>query len=262
MIQSPLAQKRIVITRPAHQADAFRKALETAGATPILFPTIAIEPITDSQELDRTLYRLKTDAASYDWLVFTSANGVDAIANRLAALDISVDVLNRIPIAVIGPATAESLERLGIRPSLQPESYVAESLAEELVSRGKVAGKRMLLLRADIARPVLRQLLSEQGAIVDEQPVYRTSLADPDPDALDALRAGVDLLTFTSSSTVRSFVEILGEEGFQIARNATVACIGPITEETALELGIRVDIVALEYTVPGLLAAMQGQVVS
>jgi uroporphyrinogen-III synthase len=249
--------KRVVITRPEAQAAGFKAALEAAGANPILFPTIAIAPIPGNAALDAALARLAAERAAYDWVVFTSVNGVEVVFDRMAELGLTPSLFDGCRVAVIGPATAAALSERGVEPSLVPESYVAEGIVAALSARGEIAGRSFLLLRATIARAALRDLLREGGATVKEVPVYETVLGRPEPDAYTALRAGVDVLTFTSSSTVRSFCELLGEEAFAIARAATVACIGPLTEETARACGLRVDVVAEEYTVPGLLAALE-----
>ena len=159
-------------------------------------------------------------------------------------------------IAVIGPATAATLAHYGLQVALQPDEYIAESIFESLVQKGAVSGKHFLLLRADIARITLRQQLESAGAVVDEIPVYRTIRGEPDPTAYAQLRSGVDIITFTSSSTVRFFFELLGAEADKIAADVLIACIGPITAQTARSFGLNVGIVADEYTVSGLMAAL------
>lgn len=254
---SVLQGKRVVITRPERQSAGFAAALGDAGAIPILFPTIATEPIPGNQRLDDALFQFATDGSAYDWVIFTSINGVEVVFDRKAELGFGPSLFHGCRVAVIGPATAAALSARGVEPALVPESYVAEGIVAALAMRGEIAARSFLLLRADIARTALHDLLREGGATVTEIPVYRTVLGQPDPSAYAALRAGVDVLTFTSSSTVRSFFELLGEEAHDIARRATVACIGPLTEETARAHGLRVAIVAAEYTVRGLLAALE-----
>lgn len=253
MTAHTLAGKRIVITRPAAQSQAFIEALIAAGATPILFPTIQIAPIADNAPLDSALARL----SAYDWIVFTSVNGVRVVVDRMQATNSPNDALNTRPIAAIGPATAKALTDWGIRVALQPEEYVAEAIVESLKERGAIAEQRFLLLRADIARPTLREQLSANGGIVDEIPVYQTVRGQPDPAAYVELRRGVDVITFTSSSTIRYFCELLGDEALKIAARAQIMCIGPITAQTARERGLHVTAVAQEYTIPGLLSVMQ-----
>ncbi len=248
-----LTGKRIVITRPAAQSQPFIDSLIAVGATPILFPTIQIVPLADSSLLDSALANL----SAYDWIVFTSANGVRLALERMQQLNFSVGTLNAHQVAAIGPATAKALTDQGIRVALQPDEYVAEAIVESLKKRGAITGQRFLLLRADIARPTLREQLIANGGLVDETPVYQTVRGQPDSTAYAELRCGVDVITFTSSSTVRYFCELLGDEAIKIAVNAQIMCIGPITAQMARELGLHVAATAREYTVPGLLNVMQ-----
>jgi uroporphyrinogen-III synthase len=222
------------------------------GAIPIIFPTIQIAPLMDNTQLDAALGRLK----DYDWVVFTSANGVRVVCDRLQTLGQPLSVLGTRQIAVIGPVTAATLASYGLNAALQPTEYIAESIFEAISQRASIPGKRFLLLRADIARATLCQQLIAAGASADEIPVYRTVRAEPDPTAYAQLRSGVDIITFTSSSTVRFFFELLGAEADRIAANAVIACIGPITAQTARSLGLNVSIVAEEYTITGLMAAL------
>jgi len=248
-----LAGKRVVITRPAGQAQSFIDALIAAGAKPILFPTIEIAAIPDNVALDSALARL----GSYDWILFTSVNGVGAALVRMQGLKIPIDTLNTRQVAAIGPATAAALTEYGVRVALQPEEYVAEAIVEVLRERGAIAGQRFLLLRADIARATLREQLTADGGVVDEIPVYQTMRGQPDPAAFAELRRGADVITFTSSSSVRFFFELLGGEALKVAANAQIMCIGPITAQTARDLGLQVTSIAREYTIPGLLNVMQ-----
>jgi uroporphyrinogen-III synthase len=252
MILHPLAGKRIVATRAEGQTQQFVAMLRETGAIPIIFPTIHIVPLEDYGELDAALQRLN----EYEWVIFTSINGVRNVINRMQALGLSPELLNACQIAAIGPATEALIKTHGIRTDLRPAEYIAEAIIADLLARGPVAGKRFLLLRVDIARAVLRQQLTAQGALVDEIPVYRTALGQPDATAFAELRAGVDVITFSSSSTVRNFFELLGDEALQIANRAQIACIGPITAQTAREMGLQVAVVAQEYTMSGLLAAL------
>ncbi len=248
----PLAGKRIVATRAEGQTQEFVALLREAGAVPIVFPTIRIVPLDDTHELDAALTRLN----EYDWVIFTSVNGVRNVIDRMQALGLSPDILNSRQIAAIGPATEALIRSYGVRTDLRPSEYIAEAIVSDLLARGPVTGTRFLLLRVDIARAVLRQQLTARGALVDEIPVYRTALGQPDAAAYAELRAGVDVITFTSSSTVRHFFELLGGEARPIADKALIACIGPITAQTAREMGLQVGVVATEYTVRGLMAAL------
>src|SRR5579859_2980378 len=184
----PLTGKRIVITRAERQSADFANMIREAGAIPILFPTIQIEPIANNVELDSALQHL----AEYDWIVFTSANGVLLVLQRMEQLGIPIATLNKYYIAVIGPGTAIHLRERKIRVDLLPDKYVAENLFDVLLTKNMVAGKRFLLLRADIARPTLREQLIEYGATVAEVPVYQTTKGSPTPEAYADLRAGVD----------------------------------------------------------------------
>jgi len=248
----PLAGKRIAITRPEAQTADFVAALRQAGAVPIIFPTIQIAPIPDNAPLDSALRNLNR----YDWVVFTSINGVKVALERMRALGLAPTDLNVCHVAVIGPATAAALTEHGVRVDVQPTEYIAEAIVVALAGHQSLAGQRFLLLRADIARPTLRDELIVSGAVVDEIPVYQTVRGNPDPSAYAELRHGVDVLTFTSSSTVRHFFDLLGDEAPIIGHSALIACIGPITAKTAQDMGLRVDLVAEEYTIPGLMAAL------
>ncbi|GIV61618.1 uroporphyrinogen-III synthase [Rhodocaloribacter litoris] len=242
-----LSGKRIVVTRPREQAADFCARLEAAGATVIRFPTIRIAPVDDPAPLDRALERLGT----YDRVIFTSVNGVRHVWQRLEAAGRAFPPT--LPVAAIGPATAAALRRHGLSPDFVPDDYVAEAIVEGL---GDVRGQAILLPRADIAREALARLLARRGARVDEVAAYRTLPATPDPEGLAALEAGVDALTFTSSSTVRNFVTLLGDRARRIAATALVACIGPVTAETARTLGLAPGLVAETYTTGGLLDAL------
>jgi uroporphyrinogen-III synthase len=248
----PLLGKRIVITRPRAQAAGLGEKLAALGAEPIYFPTIEIARLDDYSALDRAIRALD----HYHWVIFTSVNGVAAFWERLAQVggDGQVGAHGRAPqpgtrCAAIGPATARALEARGVRPELIPDEYVAEAILEKI---GDVAGQWILLPRADLAREVLADELGRRGAVVHEIAAYRTLPAAPDPQGLAELRRGVDVLTFTSSSTARNFAALAACE----ARRALVACIGPITAHTARELGWPVHIVARKYTTDGLVAAL------
>ncbi len=242
---SALLDKRILITRPRAQAADLSDKLIAFGAQPIVFPTIEIAPLADTAELDRAIERL----SQYQWIIFTSVNGVKAFWERLELVGVGLAPAQRI--GAIGPATARALEQHGVKVNLIPEEYVAESIVKSI---GDVNGQHILLPRADIAREALAIDLTERGAIVDEIAAYRTLPATPDPIGLEELKRGVDAITFTSSSTVRNFVALVGRD--VISSNVVVACIGPITAQTAKELGLRVDVMAAEYTIDGLVNAL------
>ncbi|NOZ26715.1 MAG: uroporphyrinogen-III synthase [Chloroflexi bacterium] len=252
-MDKPLLGRRVVVTRAAHQAGELSAKLRALGAEPIEYPVIAIAPPEDLEQLDRAVSRAAHGA--YDWIVLTSANGVTAVAGRLAALGLAGTDFGGARIAAIGPATAEAVRSiLGCRVAVVPPAYVAEVLAEAL---GDVRGQRILLARADIARPALPQALREAGAQVDEVAAYRTVIAREGPDVRAMLARGqIDVVTFTSSSTVRNFVARVGRDALPYLSDVVIACIGPITASTARELGLSPAIVAQVYTVDGLLESL------
>jgi uroporphyrinogen III methyltransferase/synthase len=234
---------RIIVTRAREQAGELSHRLAELGAEPIEVPAIRIAPVEDAHSLDRAIERL----SSYDWVIFTSRNGATAFWQRLEALGLDGRALEGARVAAIGPATAAALRAQGIEPDYVPEEYVAEAI---LAGIGDVAGRRILLPRADIARRALAEGLRARGAHVDEIVAYRTLPADaPLPDLSQA-----DAITFTSSSTVRHFVRAVG--GPDALQGPVIACIGPITAATCRELGITPDVVAGEYTVDGLVRAL------
>jgi uroporphyrinogen-III synthase len=241
-----LSGRRVVVTRPEDQAEGLCSRLRALGAEPVVFPVIAIAPPEPGGPLDQALARL----SSYDWLIFTSVNGVDCFWERLTTLAAGPDQVPAAKVAAIGPATAAALRQRGVRVSLMPAEYRAEAILDEI---GDVAGQTVLLPRADIARPALADGLRAKGAQVDEVPAYRTVPSTPAAAAFDALRAGVDVITFTSSSTVHNFVAQTAGLSYG---DPLVACIGPVTAATARGLGLRVDVVAREYTIEGLVKAL------
>jgi uroporphyrinogen III methyltransferase/synthase len=241
---SALRGKRILVTRPRAQADSLCDRLRALGAQPIVFPTIAIAPPEDYGPLDEALAALR----EYDWAILTSVNGVAAFWGRLQ--EIAASVPPGLRFAAIGPATARALEEQGVRAEFVPDEYVAESLAAGL---GEVRGQRVLLARADIARRALADDLRAQGAVVTEVAAYRTVPAEPDPAGLEEMRRGVDAIIFTSSSTVRNFVKMVGDLHLE---GAAIACIGPITAASARKAGLTVDVMAQEYTTEGVVAAL------
>ena len=249
--RNTLQGKRVLITRAREQATDLEYRLQALGAIPLTFPTIQIVPPTDQYAaLDNALQQL----ASFDWAVFTSVNGVIHVWHRLHALGLASDVFAPLRLAAIGPATAEALTVHGLDVEVVPERYVAESLLEAIPNP---AGQRFLLARADIARDTLRTGLQAAGAEVVEVPAYHTVRVEPSSEALAALDAGAEFLTFTASSTVHHFIDQVGIDRAQrLAAQALVVAIGPITAATARERGLRVDIVATDYTIAGLVEAM------
>jgi uroporphyrinogen III methyltransferase / synthase len=250
--RKPLTGRVVLVTRAREQAGAFAELLEAAGARVLLVPTIAIEPPDSWDPLDAAL------TGDFDWIVFTSVNGVAMVRQRLEAAGRGRGLLERARLAAIGPATAGALTEWGFSAEVVPGEYVAESLVDSL--RPLLApGARVLLPRAAETRDVLVRELGALGARVTEVPAYRTRVAGEQAAALrDALgRGGVDVVTFTSSSTVRSFCALFGAAELpRLLSGVTVACIGPITRATAEGRGLATQIVPQDYTIPGLARAI------
>ena len=242
---------RVMVTRPRSQAAGLCGLLAQEGAIPVEAPAVVIEPLPDLADLDAALGRL----ADYRWLVFTSANAVEVVLDRMSAQGDDIGAYADVRVCAIGPATAAALERWGLTPAYVPDEYVAEGLLDGLVAR-VAPGDRVLLPRAEGARGVLADGLRSAGAVVEEVSIYR---AVPPPDlaarARSALDDGVDVVTFTSSSTVRHLVGAL-DGGAAALDGVVVACIGPVTAATAREAGLRVDVVAREYAAPGLVTVL------
>jgi uroporphyrinogen III methyltransferase / synthase len=246
----PLFGKRIVVTRAREQADALGWRLSALGAGVVALPTIEIRPPADCAPLDRAIAELDT----YDWLIFTSANGVRFFLDRLDAGKNDLRKL-RAKVCAIGPATRAAVEALHVKVDLMGREYVAESLLEAFAAFD-VAGKRVLLPRAAVARDVVPIELARRGARVDVVEAYRTGAPEHLAEqARDVLASHPDCLAFTSSSTVRNLVEAAGADAL---RGIPVASIGPITTQTAQELGVEVAAQAKVFTVDGLAAAILG----
>lgn len=248
----PLSGRVILVTRAREQAATFAALLEAAGARVMLVPTIAIEPPASWAALDAAL------SAEHEWVVFTSANGVAMVRRRIELTGRGRALLERSRLAAIGPATEAALRDWGLTPAVVPEEYVAEGLLERL--RPLVApGDRVLLPRAAETRDVLVRGLTAHGARVTEVAVYRTRAATEHAAALrEALREGrVDVVTFTSSSTVRSFCALFDPAELpRLLHGVTVACIGPVTRATAQRHGLTTRIVPGDYTIPALARAI------
>jgi uroporphyrinogen III methyltransferase / synthase len=249
---------KILITRPRNQADSFADALSLAGFEPVFFPVIEIRPFEENVALDRAIAKLNC----YDWIVFTSVNGVDAFFKRLPSPLAPVPGRERgaeggVRVAAIGPKTAHSLTVRGVTPDFVPDEYVAEAILPGL---GDLQGRWVLLPRAEIARKALPEAIAAAGGVAHEIAVYQTVPAEPDPDGLAALQSGVDAVTFTSPSTVENFVVLVRRAGLDplhLPGNPQIACIGPITEKAAQEAGFRDILVAEEYTTEGLVELLQ-----
>jgi uroporphyrinogen III methyltransferase/synthase len=254
----PLFGKRIVVTRPREQAAELVELLDGLGAMVIQAPTIRIVPPEDAGPLEAAC----TEAATFDWIVFTSANGVDAFLGRLQAGSGDVRELKGVCLCAIGPGTADRLWRYGLKVDLMPGEYRLEAVIEALRATGDLAGQRILLPHADIARELLADELRRSGADVVEVVAYRTVPAESEregePDVYRMLLdKRIDVVTFTSASTVRNFVRLYGEEqAADLLRSTAVACIGPVTAEAAAHYRISTAIMPTEYTMPGLVDAI------
>lgn len=250
----PLFGKRIVVTRSRAQASDLVASLERLGADVLVFPTIKIIPPVSYAPLDRAIANID----SYQWIVFTSVNGVEAFFNRLFHLGRDVRALAGIKFCAIGPATGRQLRAFGIVADLQPAEFIGESIVESF-QRQQVAGQKVLLPRADIARANLRAGLESLGAEVEEVTAYQTIFeTDLSVEIYDQVKRGdFDLITFTSSSTVKNFVAQIEQKNLPTALSkARVACIGPITRRTAEQFGLRTDIQPEQYTIPDLVDAI------
>ncbi len=250
--RAPLFGKRVLITRPQHQAELFARALYARGVEPILASTIAITTPDDPHAAHAAI----DDLASFAWVVFTSQNGVDAFFDRLNSLDADARYLGTTRVATIGSKTAERLREHGVRADLVPSAFVSEEVARALIEATH-DGDRILVYRAQEARDVLPQMLEDAGRRVSVVAAYKT-IFDVDPEFAQKV-ARADVLTFTSASTVHGFVELLGgdEPARTAARGKLIACIGPITAEAAESIGLHVDVVADVYTTDGLLDALE-----
>jgi uroporphyrinogen-III synthase len=259
----PLAGLRIVVGRARHQASALSSGLRELGAEVIEIPFIEIRKPRSYQPLDTALKNLQ----DYDWLILTSVNGADALWKRIRKLRLTKRHFRHLKVAAIGPATKKAIEKRGIKVNVVPEEYVAESVVESL--RDQVAGKRVLLARARVARDVIPRELRKLGAKVDVVEAYETVIPRSSLTRLRAILKNSnrrpDVITFTSSSTVRNFANLTGKNvrrGRPRPRKASplddvrFVSIGPVTSSTLRELGLPVDLEAKEYTIPGLINAI------
>ena len=248
----PLFGRGIVITRPEAQAEELSELLRAGGARVIQFPVIRIAPPDSWEELDGAIDRLE----SYRWIIFTSANGVAFFFRRLRERGRDIRDLKGIRIATIGPATASAVETLGIRVDLLPEEFISEGVVKAFAGED-LRGRRVLLPRAEQARDVIPKGLAKMGADVDVATAYRTVRSDRNAAELESFLAEdkVDVITFTSPSTVANFLGIMGPD-FHLPSKVRIACIGPVTETAARRAGLPVDILQERYTIPGIVEAL------
>jgi len=246
----------VLVTRPREQAAELIARLEAFGAAAIEAPMIRIAPPEDVAPLDQAA----AQAGSFDWIVFTSANAVDAFIGRLLAGPQDFRALKGVKLCVVGPATAERLARHGLKVDLTPAEYRGEAVVRAMAESGEVRGLRVLLPHADIGREVIAEELRKQGADVTEVIAYRTVAAEPEgePDVYRMLLdRRIDVVTFTSASAVANFARLLGAEpAADLLRTTVVAAIGPVTAEAAAQFNIQPTIVPASYTVPALVDAI------
>jgi len=251
----PLFGKRVLMTRAKEQAGELAARLAGYGAEPVEAPTIMIVPPLNWAPVDQAIAEIGT----YNWIIFTSVNGVDRFMTRLWSKGLDSRCLAGRQLCCIGPRTAQELEKYGVKADLIPTDYQAEGVLEALVQQN-LKETRILIPRAEVARELLPEQLRARGAHVDVIPVYRT--VTPAHDAggwrqqlMDRL---IHVVTFTSSSTVRNFVAMLGgvDAVKPLVQSVTIACIGPITAKTAEECGLTVSIMPKENTIPALVDAL------
>ena len=259
----PLFGKRILVTRTRDQASALVMQLERRGARCVEFPTIEVVPPEETAPLDRAIGTLSSSSpsspSSYDWVIFTSTNAVEFFFNRLFHLGQDVRALAGVRVAAVGTGTRDALGRFHIRVDMVPDDFRAEGLLEKFAQMGGVKGLRILLPRAEKARRVLPDGLRKLGAEVDAVTAYRTVAPSIDASDIGPLkRKVIDCVTFTSSSTVTNFFSMVPESVRNtILSSARVACIGPVTRRTAEKMGLSVDIMPDESTIPALVEAIQ-----
>ena len=247
----PLLGRRVLVTRTRNQAGILSQRLLELGALPVEIPTIEVRPAQDYAALDSACAELST----YDWVVFASSNAVHAVFDRLKVTGLDSRAFHGVKVAVVGPATGKILEGYGIMADVVPTTATSTGLANALVEHG-VHGSRILLPRADIAMRELPDMLIEKGAEAVAVTAYQTVIPEESRErAMGAVKAGVDVATFTSSSTVINLLRLL-DDGAESLADTRIACIGPTTAATAGRLGLKVDIVANTPTIGGLTAAL------
>jgi len=254
----PLFGKRVLVTRPREQAGEMSELIESLGGEAIEAPFIRIVPPHDYDELDAAVAAI----GEYDWLVFSSANAVEAFMQRLLASPLDMRALAKTKLCAVGPATSERLAKYGLKVDLTPAEYRAESIVEAFATSANVQGLSVLIPRADIGREIVGDELRRQGAEVTEVVAYRTVVVDPEregePDVYRMLLdKQLDVVTFASASSVRSFVRAFGQDqAADLLRPVAVAAIGPVTAQVATQYGIHTTIMPAHYTVPALVDAI------
>jgi uroporphyrinogen-III synthase len=258
--EEPLSGWRILTTRASKQSGGLAAPLREMGAEVIEIPTIEIKPPTSYKALDTALKNI----AKYDWLILTSVNGVEALFARLKKLRIPPEKLAHLHVAAIGPATQREIENNGLEVAVTPDRYVAEAVVEAL--KGKTEAKRVLLVRAKVARDVLPTELRKSGAKVDVAEAYETHVPKGAKAKLNRLFSNdtsrPDIVTFTSSSTATNFLALLEKDHWHGLREIWLASIGPVTSDTLRHAGFKPNIEALEYTMEGLALAIAKHVLT
>lgn len=253
-----LAHRTVLLACSAKKMEALADGITAMGGTALRFPVIEVQEIEDKKPLDNALARL----GEYEWIIFTSAYGVKFFVQRLEQVGVRLVAESKPRICAIGPATAKEVREAGYEVELVPEIYVAEGVVDALRryhgTLDFLAHQRVLIPRAKEAREVLPEALAAAGIRVDAVPCYQTIRAEPSQEALVQIRKkSPDMLLFTSSSTIRSFIEILGqEEGIGMLMQSDVAVLGPITASTAASYGKTPNILPAENTVASLLSAI------
>jgi uroporphyrinogen-III synthase len=244
---TPLAGRRIVVTRPREYAAALADELERLGATALAMPLLQIEPMGETDAV--TLESVLRDVAVYDWLVFTSANGVAAVQEHLAGK------LAGVRIAAVGPATAAAVRALGVEPAFVPTNFAAAEIVEGL---GELEGRRLLLPQADIADPWLADRIRAAGALVDAVVAYRTVAVDPSAVEAAELEQGVDAVVLASGSAARSLAALAAKfpRVAKALQHTVLVAIGPKTAEAAREVALPVGLVADEASAEGIIQAL------
>jgi len=252
MITMPLSGIRVIVTRAADQAEILSNKLRNLGATTIEVPMIEVMPSANTEPIDNSILKL----SKYDWVIFTSVPGVEYFLQRMAVLQIPFSRLYSVKIATIGPATSAAIMKIGKKPDYVPSEFLSENIASGLSG---IEGKRILLPRADIASKSLPNQLRDKGASVDEVVAYQTLIPREldDKRLMMVLESGVNVITFTSPSTVHNFASALGEIGVKkYLGKVKIACIGPVTAEAARQVGMIVNIIANPHTIDGLVEAI------
>jgi uroporphyrinogen III methyltransferase/synthase len=250
----PLFGKKVLVTRAREQASILSERLEALGACCYEAPAIRVVPPESYEPLDHSISHI----GDYQWLILTSVNGVDALFSRLRWQQLDARALNGVKVAAIGAATAARLKEHGIYADLVPVEFRAEGILQAIAPLVK-PGMKILIPRALIARDILPEKLQDLGASVDVVPAYRTITGEADRERVRKLLegGGIDLVTFTSSSTVLNLLTLLGEAGAELLNSAAVACIGPVTAATCRDNAIRRDIIAEEFTIAGLVESIR-----